>query len=192
MLAHRAAGAAVLDVRCPEAFAQGHVRGSINVGLNGRFAQHAGEIIDAEENIVIVCDPGRSREARVRLSRVGLDTVIGMLDQPARALSEHPDAAGIASRLTACQLAETRAEIPGLVVLDVRGPAERALGCIKGSIHIPLPELPARAGELDPKRPVVAYCAVGYRSSIAASLLRARGFADVSDLVGGYQAWAAA
>jgi rhodanese-related sulfurtransferase len=128
----------------------------------------------------------------VRLSRVGLDSVIGALDWPARAFSEHPGVAGIASRLTTSQLAEARAEIPDLVVLDVRGPGERALGCVGGSVHIPIAELRERMGELDPAQPVVAYCAAGYRSSIAASLLRARGFVDVSDLIGGYQAWAAA
>jgi rhodanese-related sulfurtransferase len=182
----------VLDVRSPEAFARGHLRRSLNVGLEGRFAEHAGEVVGADEDIVLVCDPGHDHEARVRLSRVGLDSVIGALDQPAKAFSERPGVAGIASRLTARQLAEARAEIPDLVVLDVRGPGERAQGSVGGSIHIPIAQLRERAGELDPARPVVAYCAGGYRSSIAASLLRARGFADVSDLIGGYQAWAAA
>jgi len=189
VLRHQADGAVVLDARSPEAFARGHLRGSLNVGLDGRFAEHAGGVIGHGEDIVIVCDPGRGHEARVRLARVGLDTVIGVLDQPARALFECPAAADAASRLTARQLAEAQAGIPALVVLDVRGPDERAAGYIAGSIHIPIAELPGRAGELDPARPVVAYCAGGYRSSIAASLLRARGFADVSDLIGGYQGW---
>ncbi len=192
VLQYQADGAVVLDVRSPEAFARGHLRRSLNVGLEGRFAEHAGEIVGADENIVLVCDPSRDHEARVRLSRVGLDSVIGALDQPAKAFFERPGVAGIASRLTARQLAEARAEIPDLVVLDVRGPGERAQGSVGGSIHIPIAQLRERAGELDPARPVVTYCAGGYRSSIAASLLRARGFADVSDLIGGYQAWAAA
>jgi len=192
VLGHQARGAVVLDARAPAEFSRGHLRRSLNVGLDGRFAEHAGEVIDAGEDIVVVCDPGRGHEARVRLSRVGLDSVQGALDQPAMAFSECPDAADVASRLTARQLAEARAEIPGLVVLDVRGPGERALGRIQGSAHIPIAQLRGRTGELDPARPVVAYCAAGYRSSIAASLLRARGFADVSDLIGGYQAWVAA
>ncbi|HMH38152.1 MAG TPA: rhodanese-like domain-containing protein, partial [Streptosporangiaceae bacterium] len=90
------------------------------------------------------------------------------------------------------QLAGARAAVPGLVLLDVRGPGEREMGCIEDSVHIPLGQLRDRVGELDPARPVVTYCAGGYRSSIAASLLRASGFADVSDLIGGYQAWQAA
>ena len=78
------------------------------------------------------------------------------------------------------------------MLLDVRGPGEREMGRIEGSVHIPPGRLRDRVGELDPARPVVTYCAGGYRSSIAASLLRASGFADVSDLIGGYQAWQAA
>jgi rhodanese-related sulfurtransferase len=74
----------------------------------------------------------------------------------------------------------------------VRGPGEREMGCIEDSLHIPLGQLRDRVGELDPACLVVTYCAGGYRSSIAASLLRASGFADVSDLIGGYQAWQAA
>jgi len=190
-LRHQAGGAVVLDVRSPEEFARGHLRGSVNVGLDGRFAEHAGEVVEAGEGVVVVCEPGRGHEARVRLSRVGIDTVIGVLDRPAEALSERPAVAEAASRLTARQLAEARAEIPGLVLLDVRGPGERAEGHVEGSAHIPIARLRQRIGELDPARPVVAYCAGGYRSSTAASLLRAHGFADVSDLIGGYEAWAA-
>jgi hydroxyacylglutathione hydrolase len=190
VLRHQADGAVVLDVRSPEEFARGHLRDSVNVGLDGRFAEHAGEVVEADERVVVVCDRGRGHEARVRLARVGLDNVIGVLDRPAEALSEGPEVADVASRLTARQLAEARTEIPSLVLLDVRGPGERAEGYVEGSAHIPIAELRHRIGELDPARPVVAYCAGGYRSSIAASLLRSRGFADVSDLIGGYQAWA--
>ena len=135
---------------------------------------------------------GLARAARVRLARVGLDSVVGALDQPASAFVEHPEVTGTASRLTARRLADAQAAVPGLVLLDVRGPGEREMGYIEGSVHIPLGQLRDRADELDPARPVVAYCAGGYRSSIAASLLRASAFADVSDLIGGYQAWLAA
>ena len=100
VLAYQARGAVVLDVRSPEAFARGHLRRSLNVGLDGRFAEHAGTILDADEDIVIMCDPGCGHEARVRLSRVGLDAVIGAIDEPARAFAERPDLAATASRLT--------------------------------------------------------------------------------------------
>jgi hydroxyacylglutathione hydrolase len=185
-------GAVVLDVRSPEAFARGHLRGSINIGLEGRFAEHAGDVVDTTDEIVVVCDSGCAHEARMRLGRVGLDSIAGALDRPRAAFSQRPDVIAIASRLTARQLARAMHEVADLVVLDVREPGERALGCIEGSTHIPIVQLRDRLSELDPVRPVVAYCAGGYRSSIAASLLRAHGLADVSDLIGGYQAWAAA
>jgi len=114
------------------------------------------------------------------------------LDHPVTAFIGHPEVTGTARRLTARQLAAAQAAVPGLVLLDVRGPGEYSQGSIEGSVHIPLAQLRDRLGELDPDRPVVTFCAGGYRSSIAASLLRASGFADVSDLIGGYQAWKAA
>ena len=77
---------------------------------------------------------------------------------------------------------------PSLQILDVRNPAECADGIIEGSLNLPLPTLLDRLGELDPSRPTVVYCAGGYRSATAASLLRARGFATVADLLGGYAA----
>jgi hydroxyacylglutathione hydrolase len=118
--------------------------------------------------------------------------VTGALEQPATAFIGHPEVTGTASRLTVRQLGDAQAAVPGLVLLDVRGPGEYAQGSIAGSVHIPLAQLRDRLGELDQDRPVVTFCAGGYRSSIAASLLRASGFADVSDLIGGYQAWKAA
>ena len=170
----QAGGAAVLDVRSPEEFARGHLRGSVNVGLDGRFAEYAAQVVGGD--IVVVCDPGRARDTRLRLARVGLDSVVGALGQPASAFVEHrrpgrPPRPGAAGRAR---------------------PGERETGSIEDSVHIPLGRLRDRAGELDPARPVVTYCAGGYRSAIAASLLRASAFADVSDLIGGYQGWPAA
>jgi glyoxylase-like metal-dependent hydrolase (beta-lactamase superfamily II)/rhodanese-related sulfurtransferase len=192
VLARQEHGTAVLDVRSPEAFARGHLRGSLNVGLAGRFAEYAGDVIDDDAELIIVGGPGHARQARVRLARVGLDSVVGALDQPAVAFAQRPDVVEVASRITALQLADAVHNVPDLVVLDVRAPDERAAGAIEGSTHIPIVQLRGRTGELDPTRPVVVYCAGGYRSSIGASLLRARGFADVSDLIGGFQAWVAA
>jgi rhodanese-related sulfurtransferase len=85
--------------------------------------------------------------------------------------------------------AERQREISHLQVVDVRNPGEVADGAIPDAIAIPVGQLPVRVEELDPSRPTVVYCAGGYRSSVAASLLRHRGFADVSDVRGGYNAW---
>ena len=85
-----------------------------------------------------------------------------------------------------------RNEIADLVVLDVRNPRELVDGAIPGALNVPLASLMQRIDELDRTRPTVVYCASGYRSMIAASVLSAAGFSDVSDLLGGYAAWAAA
>jgi hydroxyacylglutathione hydrolase len=79
--------------------------------------------------------------------------------------------------------------ITGLQLLDIRNPGEVSLGAIDGAQFIPVGQLPKRLGELDPSAPTVVYCAAGYRSSVAASVLREAGFSDVSDILGGYGAW---
>ena len=76
-----------------------------------------------------------------------------------------------------------------LHVVDVRNPGETAGGVIPGAANLPLPQLTERMSKLDPARPTVVYCASGYRSSIGAGVLPAAGFDDVSDLLGGYEAW---
>jgi hydroxyacylglutathione hydrolase len=184
------AGATVLDTREPGDFAAGHVAGSINVGLSGRYAEYAGCVLDPETDVVLVTDPGHEAEAKTRLARIGFDRVVGHLAEPAAALTATPEAARQASRLDVDQLSAARSEVhPALI--DVRNPGEVSEGQVPGAVPIPLGQLRARLGELDPRRPTVVYCASGFRSSIATSLLRAAGFDDVSDLKGGYIAWSA-
>jgi glyoxylase-like metal-dependent hydrolase (beta-lactamase superfamily II)/rhodanese-related sulfurtransferase len=185
------AGAAVLDTRSPADFAAGHLRGALNVGLQGRFAEYAGDVVRPEQAIVLVCDAGTEQEARMRLGRIGFDAVAGHLHEPMRAFIDNPSLVEVSSRLTGAQLVARLGEVPGLVVLDVRNAGELGHGAIPGSVHIPLAALLDRLDVLDPARPTVVHCAGGYRSSIAGSLLAARGFRDVSDLLGGYDAWAA-
>jgi glyoxylase-like metal-dependent hydrolase (beta-lactamase superfamily II)/rhodanese-related sulfurtransferase len=184
-------GAILLDTRDPADFAAGHLAGSINVGLSGRYAEYAGDVVQVGAPIVLVTDPGTELEAKVRLARVGFDNVVGHLADPYQAMAAHPDLTRTASRLTVGALDERRDAVPGLVVLDVRQPGELIAGAIDDSVHIPLTELTKRMTELDASQPTVVYCAGGYRSSIAASCLRHNGFADVSDLLGGYGAWEA-
>ncbi|MGH8991405.1 MAG: MBL fold metallo-hydrolase [Acidimicrobiia bacterium] len=182
-------GAVVLDTRDPADFAAGHVTGAVNVGLAGRYAEFAGSVLDPHTDVVLVSDPGQETEAKVRLARIGFDQVVGYLPLAA-ALTANPEAARRASRLDVDQLEGARADIDP-VLLDVRNPGEVSHGTIAGAVTIPLSQLRGRLEELDPTRPTVVYCASGFRSSIAASLLRSAGFADVSDLLGGYNAWSA-
>ena len=138
---------------------------------------------------MLVAEPDHEDEARIRLARIGFDHVLGALGDPLCAFADHPDAVEQSSRLTVVELADRLESVAGLQLVDVRGPGEVEDGTIGGATHMQLPELVSRAGELDPHRPTVVFCAGGFRSSIAASTLRAHGFADVSDLLGGYTAW---
>jgi glyoxylase-like metal-dependent hydrolase (beta-lactamase superfamily II)/rhodanese-related sulfurtransferase len=187
----RAEGAVVIDTRDATTFATGHLRGSVNVGLGGRFAEYLGSVVAPDETVVVVTDPGTELEVKVRMARIGFDNLAGYLSEPPRAFVEHPDEVVRSSRVSVGELADRIADpsvSPQLV--DVRNPGEYRLGSVAGATNIPLPVLRERRDELDPNRPVVVSCAGGYRSMVATSLLEAKGFTDVSDLLGGYSAWA--
>ncbi len=192
VLTRQRSGAVVLDTREASEFAAGHLAGSIDVGLSGRFAEYCGDVIGSDQDIVLVAGPGTELEAKVRLGRIGFDRVIGHLAEPLVAFAERPDVVRQGSRLTARELSERLAQVGGLQVLDVRGPGERPEGTIPGAIAIELPTLSRRLDELSREAPIVAYCAGGYRSMIAVSFLEAAGFADCSDLLGGFGAWTGA
>ncbi|MEW5810078.1 MAG: MBL fold metallo-hydrolase [Actinomycetota bacterium] len=183
-------GAVLVDGRTPEEFALGHFRQAVNIGLGGRYAEFAGSAVTPQTDIVLTTEPGHELEGKNRLARIGFDRVIGYLADPERAMLDHPEEVQIASRLSARDFGDRAAVVAGLQVVDVRNPGEAAAGMIPGAVNIPVAQLPHRMGELDPAAPTVVYCAGGYRSSVAASLLRRNGFRDVSDILGGYNAWA--
>jgi glyoxylase-like metal-dependent hydrolase (beta-lactamase superfamily II)/rhodanese-related sulfurtransferase len=186
------AGAVLLDTRAPESFASGHLRGSINVGLDGRFAEYAGDVVRPGQQVVLVGDRGRGKEARVRLARIGFDAVAGEVPDVERALADRPELADTAHRLPASDVAAWLTDEPDLQVVDVRNPGETQVGgVVPGARNLPLPQLLDHLDDLDRTRPTIVYCAGGYRSSVAASTLRAHGFATVADLIGGYGAWSA-
>jgi glyoxylase-like metal-dependent hydrolase (beta-lactamase superfamily II) len=185
-------GGVVLDGRSPDAFASGHLRGAVNVGLDGRFAEYAGDVVRPGQAVIVVADPGREAEAKVRLARIGFDRVVGAVADIERVLAEHPELAERSVRLAAADLGSWLADDAGTRVLDVRGPGEQAAGVVRGATRIPLARLLERHDELDAHAPTVVYCEGGYRSSIAASLLRSLGFERVADLQGGFTAWLAA
>ncbi|HPX38213.1 MAG TPA: rhodanese-like domain-containing protein [Mycobacterium sp.] len=184
-----AKGAVLVDGRTPEEYASGHLRGSINIGLEGRYAEFAGSVIKPDVDMILMTEPGRELEGKNRLGRIGFDRVIGYLAEPYRVMLDNQGDTQVASRLTAYAMDERMRAVPDLQIVDVRNPGEVAEGTIPGAVSIPVGQLPDRTGELDPSLPTVVYCAGGYRSSVAASLLRARGFGDVSDILGGYGAW---
>jgi len=189
VLARRDAGALLLDPREPADFADGHLRGAVNVGLQGRFAEWAGTVLPPDRDIVLAGDPAMAAEAKLRLGRVGYDTIVGQLDDLASLFTARPELTEASSRLTIEQLAELQGLEPALQLVDVRNPGETAQGTLPGAREIPLAMLTRSLDGLDRSAPVIVYCASGRRSQVAASVLLVHGFADVSDLLGGYRAW---
>jgi rhodanese-related sulfurtransferase len=141
-------------------------------------------------DIVLFVEDGHELEAKTRLARIGFDRVVGYVAEPVKTMLDHQDDVRRASRLTAADFEQRRAEVAGLQLVDVRNPGEFDGGTIADAVNIPVGQLPGRVGELDPSKPTVVFCAGGYRSSVAASVLRQAGFDDVSDVIGGYDAWA--
>ncbi|WP_418960914.1 MBL fold metallo-hydrolase [Streptomyces tritici] len=187
----RASGAVVVDARDPQEFAAGYLCGAVNVPADGRFAEQAGTVLPTGTDLLVVAPQNREEEIVTRLARIGFDRVAGYLRSPEDALTALAEEVTPASRLTAAQV---RAALSGEnppVVIDVRNCGERGEhGFIDGALHIALGELPSRLDEIPRDRPLILHCAGGHRSSIAASLLRHHGFTDVSDILGGYAAWA--
>ena len=181
-------GAQALDVREPRDFAPVHLRGSINIGLGGQYATWAGTLLDHERPIIIITAPGREAEAATRLGRIGFDNVAGYLDGGMRALNDREDLAAHTLQTSGTTVARWIGEPDAPFVLDVRTPGEWEQRHIDGSTNIPLSRLAERLNDIPRNRPVVAMCAGGYRSSIAASLLQRAGFTRVSELTGGIAA----
>jgi hydroxyacylglutathione hydrolase len=191
VLALQRTGGQILDTRDPGEFAAAHLAGSINVGLGGQYATWAGTILDRERPIVIIADPGREQESAVRLGRIGFDHIVGYLKEGLRSLESRPDLTATIDRVSP-PLASEQLASHGPLAVDVRTPTEHGEKFVAGSVSIPLNHLAERMSELPRDRPLLVYCAGGYRSSIAASLLRRHGFAHVSEIAGGIAAWEAA
>lgn len=185
-----AQGATVLDVRHPDDFSAGHYQGSLNVGLDGRFAEWAGSIVDLNKPVVVVAPDGREHEALVRLNRVGFEMVAGYMQGGISQVANHPELQESQTRVSPEQLSQLLADSNPPVVIDVRTPTEFAKGHLEGARNIPLSELAARADEVPDQGPVAIHCQSGYRSSIAASLVGPR--EGLVELKGGFVAWAEA
>ncbi len=184
------AGVRVVDARSVDDFSAGHLRGSVNVGFDGRFAETGGMVADVGEAIALVTYPGEEQDAAVRLARIGSDNVIGYftVDRGGAMPAELADLVQQAPRVSVEELDRLLAE-NAVTLIDIRNPGEREIGAIPGSIHVPLAQLRTRTAEIPTTNPIVVHCAGGWRSSAAASLLRAQEFENVSDLAGGYNAW---
>lgn len=184
-------GAVTLDVRQPEAFGGSHIPGSLNVGLGNSFPTWAGTVLDDGARILLVLDdPGQLAEATWHLLRIGYDRPVGWLAGGMYAWRTSARPLARLEQRSVHELAQDGAD-SDITVLDVRQPSEWADGHIAGATFVTGAELPARLDEV-PSGPVAVVCGSGFRSSVAASLLQARGRTDVSSVLGGMAAWRAA
>lgn len=177
-------GSMVLDTRDPMDFAAGFIKGAINIGLGGDFAVWVGTLIDSETPIILVTDPGREKEAVERLARIGYEKVNGYLlgGMPSWFAAQLLYDRILTFNSKECELLLETGEY---TLLDVRNRLEVARHRMAGSKHIPLNLLKNKLNSLEKNQHWLIYCAGGYRSMIAASFLRARGFNFVASIEGG-------
>lgn len=181
-------GAVVLDCRSPEAFAAAHVPGSLNVGLGSSFSTWAGTVLDPDADVLLVLDsPEDLWEAAWQLLRIGYRLPAAWLSGGMYAWRTSGRPLGSLAAMDVHQLKES-VESGKVSVLDVRQPAEWSDGRIPGAAFITGAELPGRLDEVPDDRPVAVVCGSGYRSSVAASLIQARGGRPVQ-VWGGMAAW---
>ena len=186
------AGSQILDVRDASEYAKGHLAGSINIGLGGQYATWAGTVLDRAKPIVIVAEPGREKEAALRLGRIGFDHVTGYLQGGMEALAGRSDLVWPTERISAPAVAEELASAGAPLLLDIRNPREWTTKRIDGSVNVPLNHLQERIAEIPRNRRIAIHCAGGYRSSIAASILQQHGITNLTEMAGGLAAWEAA
>ena len=180
--------ALVLDTRPPQTFKDGFIPKSINIGLKGDFAPWAGTLItDIAQPIVLVCDEGSEQEAIMRLSRVGYDHTLGYLNGGIEAWKAAGKDVDTIESIPAAEFA-MRLKRKELKVVDVRKQGEWENGHLKSAEHICLSGLNGHMAEFSASETNYIHCQGGYRSMIAASILKARGIDNVVDVAGGYAA----
>jgi rhodanese-related sulfurtransferase len=183
-------GAIVLDTRPDIQFGAGHVPGSVNIPLSGQFAAWAGALLGLETDLILVTENvAGAPESRMRLARVGIERVAGYLADGIRAWHTANQPIQPLPHITVQDLDRLRSEDAALQIADVRRPAEWEEGHIAGALLLPLNQIAAAIGQLDPVRPIAVHCKSGYRSAIAASLLLRAGFRQVVNVTGGFDAW---
>ena len=179
-------GALILDTRNANDFANGFIPNSINIGIDGSFAMWVGEMIsDINQAILLVTEPGREEECMIRLSRVGYDNTIGYLEGGFASWEQAGKETDSLKRITGEQL-EEMLQTADLPLFDVRKKSEFDSEHLLNSVNIPLNQLNTKLDSFPKDKSFVIYCAGGYRSMIAASILKQRGFDNFIDVSGGF------
>jgi hydroxyacylglutathione hydrolase len=178
----------ILDTREPEIFTQQFVPGSIGIGLEGRFAEWAGSLLSFDKPILLVTEDGKERETIVRLARVGFSKISGYLKGGFPAWKDAGEPIDMIIDIEPDELAMDIPFDDKIVIVDVRREPEFADGHIRGAINIPLDEMtdPASMANIEDDHNVYVHCAGGYRSVIAASLLKRQGIHNLRNVVGGW------
>ena len=178
----------VLDTRPSAVFAKGFIPNSVNIGLESNFAMWVGELIpDIKQTILLVTEPGKEEESIIRLSRVGYDNTIGYLKGGFDAWKDAGKEVDHVRRINAEQFAKHMAE-EKLVVFDVRKKSEFDSEHVVGAVNVPLNVISQHLAEFPKDKAFVLHCQGGYRSMIAASILKQRGWDNFVDVEGGFQA----
>lgn len=177
------AGALILDTRPAGEFAKGFIRGSVNIGLNGEFAVWVGTLIDFMKPLILVTEKGKEKETITRLARIGYENIEGYLEGGIENWKSEKNKADKIENITVSKLAEYM-DSGKYALLDVRRPPEVEKKRIFESHHLPLNELVSSIDLLEKSNHYIVYCAGGYRSMIAASILKSEGF-NVTNLQGG-------
>jgi glyoxylase-like metal-dependent hydrolase (beta-lactamase superfamily II)/rhodanese-related sulfurtransferase len=178
----------LLDVRGPQVFCKGFVPGSVNIGLKGDFAPWVGTLItDMKQRIALVTEPGQEEEAITRLARVGYDGVVGYLEGGFEAWDKSGNEIDQIESISAEVFAELASD-KKVNTIDVRKPTEFQAEHLEIGISAPLHELNSHMSAFKTGENNYIHCAGGYRSMIAASILKSRGIHNVIDIAGGYNA----
>lgn len=170
----------ILDVRDKAEFVRGFVPNSVFIGIDGSFAPWAGEMIpDLQQPILLVAPPGREKEAVERLSRVGYDNTLGYLEGGIEAWQAYGGEVDAIHTIKANDLHEAMHSGDASCIIDLRKPTEWDNGHLETAHNLPLSELNNRSGELDKATTCYLHCGSGYRSTIASSVLKARGYTNI-------------
>ena len=181
-------GAIILDTRNANVFTEGFVPGSVNIGLEGRFAEWAGSLLPFDNTIVMVTEAGKEKESVIRLARVGFDKISGCLEGGFENWKEAGEEIDMIVNVEPDELAMDLPFDDHLVIIDVRKPTEFAEGHITGAINIPLSDLtdPGSTAKIQEEDNLYIHCSAGYRSVIASSLLKRQGIHNLRNVLYGW------
>ncbi len=187
-LASKQSNTFILDTRHASTFTQGFIPGSISIGLEGRFAEWAGSLLPFDQNIILVTEPGKEKESIIRLARVGFEKIIGYLNGGYEAWVDACERIDMIVDVEADELAMDLPFDENLVVVDVRKETEFGNGHVKDAVNIPLNDMmdPGSMANLEEHHNIYVHCAGGYRSVIAASLIKRQGIHNLRNVVGGW------